>query len=320
MPLYNLNKSKLNFISEEKFKLEKDIQKLCENNLLDLLGLEYVTSEITVENYRYDTLAFSQETRSFVVIEYKRDKNYSVVDQGMSYLSIMLNNKSDFILEYNETKGGNLKRDDVDWSQSKVIFVSTSFTQNQIQSINFKDLRIELWEIKKYSDNLLSFNQINSNKSVESFKTITKSEKKFKKLNKELKTYTEVDHLAIANEDIKELYENLKHNILGINDDVKLKVLRFYIAYVCKTNFCDIEIQKKALKIFLNIKRGKLKDPKKLAKDVSKIGHRGNGDFQIQISSDNNIEYIVGLIKQSYKNNSGQTPHTKMWSKRKKQN
>jgi hypothetical protein len=30
------------------------------------------------------------------------DRNFSVVNQGVSYLNLMLNNKADFILEYNE--------------------------------------------------------------------------------------------------------------------------------------------------------------------------------------------------------------------------
>lgn len=32
-----------------------------------------------------------------MIIEYKRDKNFSVIDQGYAYLSLMLNNKADFI-------------------------------------------------------------------------------------------------------------------------------------------------------------------------------------------------------------------------------
>ena len=57
-------------------------------------------------------------------------------------------------------------------------------------------------------------------------------------------------------------------------------------------------IQKKSLKIFINAKIGTLDDPKGLVKDVSNIGHRGNGDYQIQIENDKDLEYIMSLIKQ----------------------
>jgi hypothetical protein len=45
-----------------------------------------------------------------------------------------------------------LKKDNVDWSQSRVIFISPQFTTYQRKAIEFKDLPIELWEVKKYSN------------------------------------------------------------------------------------------------------------------------------------------------------------------------
>ena len=50
----------------------------------------------------------------------------------------MLNNKSDFILEYNERLNQSLRRDDVDWSASRVIFVSLSFNAYQKNSVTFE--------------------------------------------------------------------------------------------------------------------------------------------------------------------------------------
>lgn len=43
---------------------------------------------------------------------------------------------------------------------------------------------------------------------------------------------------------------------------------------------------------------GLLDDPKCLARDVSKIGHYGKGDYQIQVENDLNLEYIMSLVKQ----------------------
>ena len=102
MKLFSLQNKKLKACSVQQFKLEKEIQQVVENNLTELFSLDFVSSEVTFKNFRIDTLAYNRENKSFVIIEYKRDKNYSVVDQGYTYLSLMLNNKSDFILEYNE--------------------------------------------------------------------------------------------------------------------------------------------------------------------------------------------------------------------------
>ncbi|WP_156946348.1 hypothetical protein [Clostridium akagii] len=51
----------------------------------------------------------------------------------------------------------------------------------------------------------------------------------------------------------------------------------------------------------LNTKVGTLDDPRKIARDVSNTGHWGNGDYEIQISNDEDIEYIFSLMKQLYK-------------------
>lgn len=153
MALYKYNTSGVfSEIKEKPFKLERDIQRMFETNMSEIMGLEMIKSEFTIKDRRIDTLAFDPQSKSFVIIEYKRERNSSVIDQGFTYLSLMLQNQADFILEYNETQAGNLKRNDVDWSQTKVVFVSQGFTPNQREAVNFKDLSIELWEVKRYEN------------------------------------------------------------------------------------------------------------------------------------------------------------------------
>ena len=79
----------------------------------------------------------------------------------------MLNNKSDFILEYNEQKNNNLKRDEIDWSQSKIIFVSPSFNSYQKNSVNFKDIPFD--GDKRFNNDTIVLNkhQSKSSESIE---------------------------------------------------------------------------------------------------------------------------------------------------------
>ena len=153
MKLYSQRGSKLSQVKSVDFKLEKDIQESIEKNLKDLFGLEFVRSEVSIKSFRIDTLCFDSENKSFVIIEYKKDRNFSIIDQGYTYMSLVLNNKADFILEYNENCNKSLKKDDVDWSQTRVLFISPNFTEYQKHSVNFKDVPFELWEIKKYEKN-----------------------------------------------------------------------------------------------------------------------------------------------------------------------
>jgi predicted transport protein len=237
-----------------------------------------------------------------VIIEYKRDKNFSVIDQGYAYLSLMLNNKADFILEYNENSKNTLKRNDVDWSQSRVIFISPSFTSYQKGAINFKDLPIELWEVKRYDNKTVSYNQLQTSGAQESVKTISRHDETIEKVTKEIKVYTEQDHLDKISDEVKELYEKVKNGILNL-DNLEVKPKKYYIAFVATFNVVDICIQRTGLKIWLNLAKGQLDDPKGICRDVSKTGHWGNGDYELSMQSDEDLEYIMSLVKQSIKAN-----------------
>jgi predicted transport protein len=304
MPLYKLSHKQLEQIKENPFKLERDVQNIVENNLDLLFGLQFIRSEFQLGGLRMDTLAFDKDAQSFVIIEIKRGSNYSVVDQGMSYLGLMLNNKAEFILEYNERCNGSLKRDNVDWSQSKVIFISPSFTAFQLEAINFKDLPIELWEVRRYSNNTIRFDQHKPASSVASIKTVSRKSEVVEAISREVKTYTEEGHLKIAQPNIAELYSRFKELVLSVSSDITVKPMKKYITFRTKTNVTDVVVLKKSLKIFINVLKGKLDDPKKLARDISNIGHWGNGDYQIQINSEDELEYIISLVRQSYKINS----------------
>lgn len=299
MALYKHSTNKLDGIKEIPFKLEKDIQRLFENNLMQVMGLEMVKSEFAIKNKRIDTLGFDMQSKSFVIIEYKRDKSSSVVDQGFTYLNLMLQNKADFILEYNEGLKKNLKRDDVDWSQTRVAFVSQGFTENQREATNFKDIAIELWEVKQYEGGVVSINQIKKSSAAESIKAITDKNKDLQEITKQIKVYTEDDHLQGKPEETIELYEKFKSSILELSPNIEVKPQKLYIAYKQNSNICDIEVQKSAIKITINVKSGKLDDPKKLTKDVSNLGHWGNGDYELRVDSDKDLEYIMSLVKQA---------------------
>lgn len=294
-----LNKSgKLTEIKETPFKLERDMQRLFEHNIALITGLQMVKSEFTIKNKRIDTLAFDKNANAFVIIEFKRDKNTSVIDQGFAYLSLMLENKADFVLEYNESQRENIKRDNVDWSQTRVMFVSQAFTENQILSTNFKDLAIELWEIKRYENSTISLKQIKKTASAVSIKPITQQNTQLKKVIEEIKVYTEQDLLAKASDPVVELYERFKESITNLSGDIEVYPTKVYVGFKTNKTIVGIEILRNSLKIAISAKWGSLDDPKAIAKNVSNIGHRCYGDYQIQVEDDKNLEYIMSLVKQ----------------------
>ena len=213
----------------------------------------------------------------------------------------MLEYKADFIIEYNESQKGTLKRSDVDWSQSKVVFVSPSFTDFQKQSSNFKDLPIELWEIKQFENDIIVINPVKKSQSAPSIKQVQpKGNSTISRVSEEIKVYTEEDHLKGKSEETVELYENYKNAILNLAPDIEIIPKKKRVSFVIKGKiFSDICIQQNNLKIWINLKKDYLDDPKKLSRNVSNLGHWGNGNYELTVSDTKNIEYILSLIKQA---------------------
>ncbi len=66
----------------------------------------------------------------------------------------------------------------------------------------------------------------------------------------------------------------------------------------------DVALQQSQLKIWLNLPRGKLDDPREMARDVSKVNHWGQGNYEISLKPDSDLNYLMTLIEQSYRKNS----------------
>ena len=314
MQLFNNKDNKLTPIEKVSFKLEKNIQDLVEKNIETIFDYQFVSSELSIGEFRLDTLAFDKQNNSFVIIEYKKGHSYSVVDQGYSYLSIMLNNKAEFILEYNERNKETLKRIDIDWSSSKVIFIAPSFNAYQKNSINFKDVPFELWEIKQFEKGLISFEQYLASSS-ESIQKISKGDKSsvISKVSSEIQTMSEEDHVNTLNDNIKPLWKILKEKLEGY-PDTSFFVSKSYISWkknsktVCFIHFRNSEFRIDISRGKINVDKIKSKgfftldDPKKISSEGNwtwKSGETGHS-YKIPFKKENDLDYLMFLLEQKY--------------------
>ena len=210
MKLYQVDHQKLKQIDTKQFGLEKEIQTLVEKNTNELFNVEFVQTELTVGKYRIDSLCYDEENNSFVIIEYKKGDSYSVIDQGYTYLQLLLNNKSDFLLVLSKHFNRVLDSSDIDWSQSKIIFISQSFNKFQKDSVNFKNLPFELWEIKRYENKTVVFSQHKptSDEKIDSLQ-VGQKDTIINSVNQEVKVYEIEQHLSKSKKEIKKIWEEL---------------------------------------------------------------------------------------------------------------
>jgi len=97
----------------------------------------------------------------------------------------------------------------------------------------------------------------------------------------------------------RDLFEKLQKEILLLDSEISEEYLKLYIAYKLETNIVDIVPQKDKLKLYINIRFNELQDSKGVCRDVSQTGHWGNGEVELSLSSEEEIPYVIGLVRQA---------------------
>lgn len=302
--MFKKQNSKLLHIKETPFAKEKDLQKLTEDNLKTIFGLQFVETEYKIQNLYIDTLAYDPENKTFVIIEYKRDRSFSVVDQGFSYLSLMLNNKAEFILAYNEAQKANMRREDVDWSQARVIFIARSFTVHQKNAVNFKNMPFELWEVVQFENEIIQYRHIEISSSAESLGQLKNITSDTQKVAKEVRKYTEEDLFGKEGE-IHDLYTSLKEHILQMYPNLTSNPKKIYVGYQMPDSWKNIfNIQKMRGGILIHFMRSELKDfddPQKKLKPYKKAREYYGQDISIlEMKNEKDVRYAMLMIQQAY--------------------
>ncbi len=113
------------------------------------------------------------------------------------------------------------------------------------------------------------------------------------------KIYTLEDYPGLQGP-MREVFEHLRKRILNLDSSVREEYKKLYIAYKTTTNFVDIEPQVRRLRLSLNLKFGEINDPKGLSKDITGLGHWGNGDVEVSISSLDQLDDVMDLVRQSF--------------------
>lgn len=115
----------------------------------------------------------------------------------------------------------------------------------------------------------------------------------------EVATYSIEDHPHLLTNNMRELFEAFRKEVLALDPCVTEEFLKLYVAYKAETNFVDVIPQAKQLCLSLNIGFVEISDPKDICKDVAGLGRWGNGDVEVRISSLAELPYVIGLVRQS---------------------
>ena len=98
----------------------------------------------------------------------------------------------------------------------------------------------------------------------------------------------------------KMLFTSLDKRIMNLSPDVKREYKKLYVAYKLDTNFVDIVFQKQRLRISINMKFTEVNDPNGICKDITDLGRWGNGDVELFMEHQDELEQIMEIVKQSF--------------------
>ena len=274
--------------------LEKELQTVIEHNMTEFFGVTFLASEYIIDNGRMDSIGID-ENNCPVIFEYKRQTNENVINQGLFYLNWLLEHKASFKLLVIE-KLGLKESENIDWSMPRVICIAGDFNKYDEEAIKQINRNISLIRYKKFNNNLLMFELLNSN-------TVAPIEDNdFQKKNTRYQTITFSDNYEKAPKKILDIFQELEDYALSLGDDVSRNILKLYMAFKKIKNFATLEIYKTKILLNVRLNPDKFILTNKL-RDVREIGHWGCGDLQFIIDNENDIIFAKDLIKQSYDEN-----------------
>ncbi|KOF56145.1 transporter [Clostridium sp. DMHC 10] len=277
--------------------LERALQTLIEKNMSVFFGVTFLKSEYTTSNGgRMDSLGID-ENNCPVIFEYKRASNENVINQGLFYLDWLLDHKADFQLLVMKTLGKECS-DKLDWTMPRLICIAGDFTKYDEYAVKQINRNIDLIRYKKFGDDLLMFDLINSNvatrlKDIDGDK-VTKPQSNDKNFD---------DQLEATSEKIRGLYYSIRDYILALGDDVTENKLKLYSVFKKIKNIICVEVKMKSIVLYLRLEPKDIAIEDGFTRDVTKIGHWGTGDLEITIKDVRDFEKAKEYIDRAYEMN-----------------
>lgn len=312
MAIFEINNGKAKLIRLSEFKLEKELQKLIENNLETIFSCKLIASEFSTGNIhsgRIDTLAISEENNP-VIIEYKKVASSDLINQSLYYLHWIKDHKGDFQMALNSTLGSV----EVDWSDIRVICLAPEYKKYDLHAVQVMGANIELWQYKIYENGILNIEEVykksnllsNLDVEVSNGKNpiMVQAGKKAAQTRKN-STYSIDLHLENLDKNLLELFNEIREFIVNLDSSIEEIPKKNYIAYKTSKNFACLQTYKKKLSIYLRLNANDVNPMPKQGRDVKNIGHFGTGDFELTFENLSDFNDTKYLITEAYKNVGG---------------
>lgn len=296
LKLYDI-KGQVKELPSKQVAIEKELQKLLEDNMFAFFGVTFLKSEYRITNGRMDSIGID-ENNCPAIFEYKRSVNENVINQGLFYLDWLLDHKADFTLLVLQTLGKDVA-DNIDWSMPCVICVANDFTKFDEHAVNQMQRNIKLVRYRKFGDDLIAFEYMNAPQvqPIAYDDTVPRAAKKNSRKDNFKQSFAE---LGEAN---KTLFYSIRDYILSLGDDISEEKLKLYVAFKKAKNFVCIEIFQSYISCVLKLNPNTVELVSGFTEDISNKGHHGTGDLRVVIKNREDFEKAQHLFARAYSEN-----------------
>jgi predicted transport protein len=306
MPLFEIKIQSLLPVEQTNFVNEKQLQKLVEQNLKPIFNCRFVASEFPTGSQhagRIDTLALSEDDNP-VIVEYKKVESSDLITQSLYYLHWIHDHRGDFELAAKKSLGN---KTEVDWSEVRVICIAPHFKKFDLHAVQVMGANIELWQYRLFQNNSLYLEEIfrktlNTDPATEEIakSPVMVAAGKKAALTRKTGSYNFVQHLEGKPEQIKNLAIQVQEFVLGLDAAIQEVPKKFYVAYKLSQNIVCMDVNKKAVILYLKLEPRKIGSLPAIARDATDIGHYGTGDLEMELKSPTDFETAKPFIIQAY--------------------
>lgn len=289
--------------------VEKDLQKLVENNLITIFNCKLIASEFSTGNIhsgRIDTLAISEDSNP-VIIEYKKVASSELINQSLYYLHWIKDHKGDFQIAANKAFG---KEVEVDWSDIRVICLAPEYKKYDLHAVQVMGANIELWQYKIYENGILSIDEVYRRTTTATQQDFTEGTLKNpvmveagKKaaITRRTAIYSIEQHTQTLSKTMLELFNEIRDFIIELDSSIEQTTKKHYIAYKTSQNFVCLQTYKNKISLYLKLNPSDINPMPKQGRDMTNIGHFGTGDFELNVKDRQDFEetkiFISGALK-----------------------
>ena len=301
MPLFSISRKALSTVDQTNFSAEKELQTLIEKNLQTVFGCRFVASEFptgATHAGRIDTLALSEDNNP-VIVEYKKVESSDLINQSLFYLSWIRDHLGDFTIAAQKELGADVV---VDASDVRVICLAPNYKKYDLHAVQVMGANLELWTYRLFKNDSLYLEEV-FQKSVATAaspvgKPLTVGQKAA--LSRKTGSYTIDQHFKGKPTRMQDLARSVQEFLLELDSSIEEVPKKYYVAYKISQNIACMEIQKQRVLLYVKLDPKKIEMPKKIARDVTNIGHYGTGALELSVRTPQDIWVVKPLLEQAY--------------------